>query len=145
METDVLILILRMAFAALLYLFLFAVAVIVYRDLRHDATGSTKGYSAPLGRMIVLDNGQTSLIPGQTFEMQPVTSLGRGPTNTIVVPDGFASHEHALLMWRDQQWWIEDLGSTNGTLLNRRLVDKPIRVNPGDIVQVGGVKLKLIR
>ncbi len=139
------ILVLRLAFAAVLYLFLLAVGLIVYRDLKGAATRPTRRATGAPPRLVVVDGGDTNLIPGQTFELRPVTSLGRDPANSVVLPDAFASSQHALVAWRDEQWWLEDLGSTNGTLLNRRLVQKPTQINHGDIIQVGRVKLKLTR
>lgn len=145
MDADLWILVLRLLFAALLYFFLLMVGIVAYRDLKRASTRPARQKTTDLARLVVVDSGETSLIPGQAFELQPVTSLGRDPTNTVVIPDGFASGQHALLAWRDQQWWLEDLGSTNGTLLNRRPVLKPTRVNHGDIVQVGRVRLKMAK
>lgn len=145
MDADLWILVLRLSFAALLYLFLLMVGIVAYRDLKRASAHPVKQKTADLARLVVVDSGETSLIPGQAFELLPVTSLGRDPANTVVIPDGFASGQHALLAWRDQQWWLEDLGSTNGTVLNRRPVQKPTRVNQGDIVQIGRVKLKMAK
>ena len=47
-----------------------------------------------------------------------VTSLGRKPSNAIVLDDDFISGEHSLVSWRDGRAWLEDVASTNGTFLN---------------------------
>jgi hypothetical protein len=146
-QPDVSILTLRLAFTAVLYLFLILVGLIAYRDVRRATAPSGKPREQQMvaANLVVLESGDTALIPGQTFELQPVTTMGRSPTSTIVVPDGYASGEHAMLTWRDQKWWLQDLGSTNGTLLNRHLVQKSVQVNSGDVIQVGRVKLKFTR
>ncbi|MCD6301586.1 MAG: FHA domain-containing protein [Staphylothermus sp.] len=44
--------------------------------------------------------------------------LGRYPTNDIVLPDPYISRRHARIFFKDGEWYIEDLNSTNGTVLN---------------------------
>ncbi|NLE99729.1 MAG: FHA domain-containing protein, partial [Anaerolineales bacterium] len=55
----------------------------------------------------------------------------------------YASAQHALLTWREGQWWLEDLGSRNGTQLNDELVDAPTVVVTGDIIRIGRARLKV--
>jgi pSer/pThr/pTyr-binding forkhead associated (FHA) protein len=59
------------------------------------------------------------------------------------VPDTFASAEHALISWRGGQWWLEDLGSRNGTRLNDETVTAPTVLSAGDVISIGQVKLKV--
>src|SRR5215470_10486813 len=83
------------------------------------------------------------LKPGATFPLLPLTSLGRAPTNTITLNDTFASGEHALVTLRGGQWWLEDRGSSNGTLLNGYRIEEPVVISTGDVIGVGQVELKL--
>ena len=91
----------------------------------------------------VATSGDQVLAVGATFPLQPITSLGRAPSNTVPIVDTYASAQHALLTWRDGQWWLEDQGSRNGTLVNDLQVDGPTVVSSGDIIGVGRVSLKL--
>ena len=143
MEVDVIILILRFAFVTLLYLFLAVLAVVVYLDLRRSHRGGSK--PKMWGRLIVIDSGDTTMAPGRELSLERVTYIGRESHNTIVIPDGFVSGEHAVLSWQDSKWWLEDLGSTNGTMLNNRLIRQRSEVKPGDLIQIGTVKLKMTR
>ena len=61
----------------------------------------------------------------------------------MVLNNGYASGEHALLSWRGGQWWLEDLGSRNGTLLNEAPLTDTAVVSAGDVISVGGTQLKL--
>ena len=72
---------------------------------------------------------------------QPGMTLGRAPTNEIVVADPNASRAHARIEERDGQWWLVDLGSTNGTLVNQTLI-KERRLTPGDQITIGAVVLE---
>jgi Flp pilus assembly protein CpaB len=143
---DVVIFLLRLALAAILYVFLGVVFIAIWRDLRavsRRAQETTAGER--LGYLVVVAAGETPLLPGQRLPLASLTSLGRSLTNTVVVPDAFASAEHALLTWRAGRWWLEDLGSKNGTLLNEAPIppDGPVVVGPGDVIGIGQVRLKL--
>nr|BFE66862.1 hypothetical protein GCM10020092_001630 [Actinoplanes digitatis] len=57
-------------------------------------------------------------------------TIGRAEDSTLVITDDFASARHARLVPRDGQWFVEDLGSTNGTYLDRGKVSGPTPVPP---------------
>jgi pSer/pThr/pTyr-binding forkhead associated (FHA) protein len=69
--------------------------------------------------------------------------IGRASSNTVVVEDDYVSSEHALLSLRGSQWWLEDLNSRNGTLLNDIALDSPAVVTVGDVVTIGNTRFKL--
>ena len=138
---DILLLVLRVLMAVLLYAFLAAVLVMLWRDLRAAAT--SREAARPGGQLVVLHAADDLLAAGIAFPLQPVTSIGRSPTNTIPVPDTYASAQHTLLTLREGQWWLEDLDSRNGTLLNGVRISGPTVVSAGDVVGVGRTQLKL--
>jgi hypothetical protein len=145
---DLLLLFLRVLMAAALYLFLGAVLWLLWRDLRRpdEETGvAPRRY----GRLVVVavNGGERDINRdckiGSTFALQPVTSLGRAAINTVIIPDAYASSEHALLVQRGDQWWLEDRGSRNGTTLNAVAIHSPTVVSAGDVIGIGRVQLKL--
>jgi len=138
---DILVFIIRLLLTALLYLFLAGVLFVLWRDLR-TATEAPPALQERKGRLIALTSCN-GLSDGAALALQPFTTLGRGPGNTIVVPDTFASTEHALISWRGGQWWVEDLGSRNGTQLNDVNVTAPTVLSAGDVISIGQVKLKV--
>lgn len=138
---DILLLALRILLAVLLYAFLAAVLAMLWRDLRQATT--RRETARPGGRLIVLHAADGTLTAGDAFPLQPVTSVGRSPANTISVPDTYASAHHTLLTWREGQWWLEDLDSRNGTLLNDTRINGPTVVSAGDVIGVGRTQLKL--
>ena len=142
MPLDVALFVLRLILAALLYAFLAAALWILRRDLA-AAAQEVAARRRRYGRLIVIAGEDGDLAPGSQFPLLPVTSMGRSPTNTITLSDSYASAEHALLIYRGGQWWLQDQGSRNGTLLNGIPVTQPIVVSAGDIIGVGRVKLKL--
>ena len=72
----------------------------------------------------------------------PIT-VGRASDNTIVLADDYASSHHARLFGQDDQWYVEDLGSTNGTWVERTRVAGPTGVRSGVPVRVGRTVLEL--
>ena len=83
------------------------------------------------------------VVTGETYPLLPLTSLGRSPTNTVPINDSFASSEHALVAFRNGQWWLEDRRSRNGTLLNDMPVTQPVVITDGDIIGIGKIKFRL--
>jgi hypothetical protein len=132
---------LRLLFLALLYLFLFAVVRILVRDLRAAA----REPGTELGRLYVLASPGGEPPAGAVFGLGALTTLGRDVNNTIVVEDPFASADHAVLSYRGRTWYVEDLGSTNGTYVNGGRVDGLAPIGFGDELQVGQVRLRLDR
>ena len=137
---DIIIFAVRLLLTVLLYLFLVAVFVVLWRDLR-TGTESPAVVQERKAQLVTL-SGCEGLKPNSVLELQVVTTLGRGAANTIVVPDTFASVEHALISWHSGQWWLEDLGSRNGTRLNEEPVSAPTVLSAGDAISVGQVKFR---
>ncbi len=139
---DIFILVLRISFIGIIYLFLFQVMRVITRDLRQTPAVESGTPKARYGRLVVAEPGGSHLAPGTVFTLQAVTSLGRKPSNTIVLDDDFVSGEHTLISWREGRPWIEDVESTNGTFLNDSEVTRPTAITEGDIIGIGGVRLK---
>ena len=137
---DTIILAVRLLLTVFLYLFLAAVFVVLWRDLRTGAE-SPAVIQEHKAQLVTLA-GCEGLKPSTVLELQAFTTLGRGAANTIVVPDTFASAEHALISWHGGQWWLEDLGSRNGTHINDDMVTAPTILSVGDVISIGQVKLK---
>lgn len=81
---------------------------------------------------------------GSRFPISDEVTIGRSPGCAISLSDDtFISTVHARVFNRDGEWWVEDLGSTNGTLLNDVGVTAPTRFRPGDRLRVGQTVLEL--
>jgi serine phosphatase RsbU (regulator of sigma subunit) len=63
--------------------------------------------------------------------------IGRSDQADLVIPDRSLSRQHARLVFIDGAWTIEDLGSRNGTLVNRQRIDRPTPLRSGDVVALG--------
>jgi hypothetical protein len=139
----------RFGFLLLLWLFIFAAFRVVRADLfggrhaavppRAAAVGRKRGQKGP--RTLVVTAGPltgTKITLGD----QPIL-IGRADDSTLVLTDDFASSRHARLTNRGGQWYVEDLGSTNGTYLDQQRVQGPLLINPGQPIRIGQTALEL--
>lgn len=82
------------------------------------------------------------LAPGETFALEGGMTIGRSPSSGVLVDDEFVSHMHARVMRRGEFYFISDLGSTNGTVVNGRPVTEDRQLRVRDEIQVGETVLR---
>src|SRR5215212_10506453 len=80
---------------------------------------------------------------GRSYELLDELTVGRAAGCHIALEDRFVSQLHARMFRRDDQSFIEDLGSTNGTFLNDDKVTSPALLKKGDHVRIGNVVMEL--
>ena len=71
--------------------------------------------------------------------------IGRAPECTLVLDDDYASSRHARVFQKDSEWFVEDLGSTNGTLLAGRKIESTVPFKPGATLRIGRTEIELRR
>jgi pSer/pThr/pTyr-binding forkhead associated (FHA) protein len=150
----------RVAFVAVLWLFVIAAIGVVRTDLFGTTTKVRRGRNGPpqrqpqrparqprpnrsTPRFLVVTEGGLS---GMSIDLtdQQIT-LGRANDATLVLNDDYASSRHARIFPQDGQWIVEDLGSTNGTYLDRQKVTRPMPVPVGVPIRIGKTVLELRR
>lgn len=127
----------RVLLIALLYIFLFAIMKTGIGLVRGQ------GKSAAVWTLTV-ERGPKELRGVKTPVRGPIT-VGRSPGADIVINDTFVSGRHARFSPLGDGLTIEDLGSTNGTLLNGRHVTSPVGLQSGEAVTIGDVVFKVTR
>jgi hypothetical protein len=143
---------LKFGFLAVLYLFLLWIARSALRDLRGtvapapDATGfhplpafegSTAGGDAWL---VALCGG--GLREGERFDLIGGLSIGRSQEADLRIDDRYASGLHARIFSREGRTYVEDMSSTNGTLLNDADLHGEAELLDGDVVRIGDTELR---
>lgn len=131
-----LLLILRFVLAALLYGFLGLVFYLIWRDLKAHSQEDARPFSPATLR------AEAGAMPNRQFSLRPVTAIGRDRDNHLVIDDPFTSAHHAMIVWRENQWWIEDLNSHNGTFLNEERISTPHTLMSGDRIAIGETILR---
>jgi FHA domain len=158
---------LRLGFLALLWLLVLSILAVLRRDLfgtrivrrtPRPASGPVAGGAPgtpaaarrsrtpegrPALRTLVVTDGS---LRGTTLSLgQAPVLIGRAPESTLVLDDDYASARHARIFPQDGGWFVEDLGSTNGTFAGSARVTEPTRLEAGVPVRVGRTVLELRR
>lgn len=131
----------RLAFIVLLYLFLIRAFAALWRAMRTEEAVAAR--PAGIAFLVVQRTHRGGPRSGERLPLRAVTSLGRDAGNDIVVNDEAASARHATLTFSDGDWWIEDGGSTNGTVVNGTKIWQRERMHYGDELQIGRIGLRL--
>jgi hypothetical protein len=148
----------RFGFLVLLWIFVFTVVGVIRRDL---FAGSRAGrlVAAPRGVNVAAGSRPAKVKKGRAAHQLVVTAgalagtkitlgespitIGRAEDSTLVITDDYASARHARLIPRDGQWMLEDMGSTNGTYLDRTKVSGLTPVPLGVPIRIGRTSLEL--
>lgn len=136
MEPSIILLILRILSAIFLLGFMGSLGWLLWQSL--DYSNVNQANTDAAGHLVMISAEDMTKLP-----LQPVTVIGRSPTCAITITDTYASSEHALLTLRGNNWWLEDMRSRNGTLLNKIPVTEPTIVSGGDIIAIGDTRFKL--
>jgi pSer/pThr/pTyr-binding forkhead associated (FHA) protein len=136
--SDELLTILRLCLLGLCYLFFFRVLRAVWVETRAPKTTTVSLNSSQ--RLVITAPKQNA---GRSYDLADEITLGRAAGCTITVDDDFVSQMHARVFQRADQIVVEDLGSTNGTYVNRQRVSAPMVMRLGDQLQVGDTVLEL--
>ena len=130
--------VLRYFLLALLWLFFIYAGRMVLVDVRRGRirTSTSSDQSGPdvLHLRVIEPREQR----GRQFDLVGDLTLGRSSACTVVLEgDTFASSVHARIFHDDDDLWLEDLGSKNGTYINDERIAEPVRVRRGDRLKVG--------
>jgi pSer/pThr/pTyr-binding forkhead associated (FHA) protein len=159
---------LRFGFLAALWLGVLAIVVVLRRDLaapreaRPQAARPAPGLPTPSAPPVPPQpkprgTSRTSTTPRKLAVVEgelvgtviplgssPIT-VGRAADSSLVLKDDYASSRHARFFPSDGQWIVEDLGSTNGTWIDRTRITGPTVLRVGAKVRVGRTTLQLQR
>lgn len=133
------VLVLRVLTALALYGFLGWALVSLYREVQRQGTLLTNRRIPGISIMVKQDGKSGAL---RYFSQAEIT-IGRDPGCDIPLQDDTISARHAHLAYHHNQWWLEDLASTNGTRLNGVLITQPTVITSGDEIQCGGMGLTI--
>jgi pSer/pThr/pTyr-binding forkhead associated (FHA) protein len=151
----------KLGFLALLWMFVLAVLSVIRSDL-FGAKVDARAVTAPItpvgrtpkagkpvkkrkgvpGSVTIADGPQAGV--GATLTSEPVV-IGRGSDCQIRLDDDYSSTRHARVFQSEGEWWVEDLGSTNGTYLDGQRVTRPVPAEIGGSIRIGRTTLNIAK
>lgn len=152
--SDALLTLLKWCLLALVYLFFFRVLQatwfgsttnVTVRNVSKPRASRSVGRGAAavpsaVSTLVVLE---PSALEGRQFSIVGDTTIGRAAGCNISLDDTYISQLHARVSPSGGSLFIEDLGSTNGTYVNRERVTAPVMAEPGDRIQLGGIVMEI--
>ncbi|MGE5281576.1 MAG: FHA domain-containing protein [Chloroflexota bacterium] len=143
---------LKFGFLAVLYLFLLWIARSAIKDLRRtvspapDATGFHRvpiaaAQPAATDAWLVAERGG-GIAQGERFDLIGGLSIGRSAEADVRIEDRYASGVHARIFSREGRTYIEDMKSTNGTLVNDATLHGEAELIDGDVVRIGDTEFR---
>jgi len=97
-------------------------------------------------RQLYLKVVQPEAQAGRTYDLDDELTIGRSPGCGVAMSeDIYTSTLHARLFRRNDQLWVEDLGSTNGTFVNSEQIKQAMRLGKGDLLQIGSTVFEVCR
>jgi pSer/pThr/pTyr-binding forkhead associated (FHA) protein len=147
----------RFAFLALLWLFLYGMVRVIRLELRtsgaprvpvpskpkksrRQATAEARPARGALSQLIVTEGSLAGTRVALTGK--PIL-IGRANDSTLVLTDDYASTRHARISETNGVWYLEDLGSTNGTYVGHNKVDGPVPLEAGVVIRIGRTAMEL--
>lgn len=135
--SGILLLGLRILLAASLYAFLGWALYTLWMDLKRESEILAVRQAPPITLKLNAPDQALSFTKNEI-------SIGRDPASDLPLEDKTVSTQHARLVYHHNQWWIEDLGSTNGTFLNQERVSSPLVITEGDQIRCGQIVLEIL-
>jgi len=148
--------ILKLLFLALLYLFLARVVRVVYLEVTGPRKAASAAPTAPRPPPVTGRPGKPIALrlkvvepadaEGRTYSLADEVTVGRAPgCGVVLTDDTYVSQLHARIYSQDGDLFVEDLGSTNGTYVNRQRLSGSIRIKKGDRLQIGTTVMEVVR
>lgn len=145
---------LKYVFLVLLYIFVARAVRAAYLELRPakarpaarpapaPRSGSTRSKKTPPRKLALVEGDSQK---GKAFSLGEELTIGRSDQCSITLDDTYVSQVHARIFSKGDTYMVEDMGSTNGTYLNRRRITAPAELKRGDQLKIGKAVLELRR
>lgn len=130
-------------FIILLYVIIYYALKIMYKDVKGGKKKKAPGKKAHgLEVLKTISNGTLGI--GSVIPVTSTISIGRREDNSIVLNDQFVSSYHAKIYVKNNDFYLEDLASTNGTFINDSKVEGRVRLKVNDQIRMGSTVFKVI-
>ena len=136
-------LIMRFAIIAIIYIIIIFALRIMYKDIKGG--GKKKPVARKTLGLEVIERGENfNLRAGAVIPLNNELSIGRNEENLLILGDKYVSSHHAKIYLKNTDYILQDLKSTNGTLMNNKNVVDKVAIKKGDVIKIGTSVFKVI-
>lgn len=133
--------VLSYVFTVIIYLFIFSVIRLVYLDVKkmsrfedNSASDAACASLKPIKSKVELEYRLKN-----RYSIYDEAVIGRGKSCDIIIPETFISAKHVHIWYENGEWYLEDLGSRNGTTVNGQRIRNVVILDPEDVISLGGL------
>lgn len=138
---NVLSLIFKYIFIIIIYLFIFSIIRLIYLDIRNIDYNNLNN-TAYLKLINRIDSIPYKISDHYTIDGK--ITLGRNQENDIYIKDPFVSKRHFQIIEDEEDYYLEDLDSANGTYLNQEKIEDVVKLRNGDIIKVSNIEFLFV-
>ncbi|SDJ88170.1 FHA domain-containing protein [Natronincola ferrireducens] len=134
----------RYLFIGLIYYFIYHIIKLIYLDIQQINNRQKKNFDSPYLKLV---NRKESLDfeVQEFYDLKDVVTLGRHRDSDIQLMDKFISSQHAKITMDEGEYFLEDLGSVNGTYLNSTQIQDVVKLKSGDRIGIGQVEFLFVK
>lgn len=136
MTPGLVLLVIRVILGLILYAFLGMILLFLWKEIQSHRASEIH---YPPAVLVSADGSNVEV----SHSLIANNRIGRAADNTLVLQDETASAHHARLSFHEGQWWLEDLGSRNGTAVNGMALEGPLVLTYGDQIAFGRVEFRM--
>lgn len=136
--------ILKYVIFGIVYIIIFIALIIMYKDMKNGNKRRIIKRKKSIGLEIINPGKNNTLKKGGVIPIHSSLFIGRKNDNTLVLNDRYVSAHHAKIAFDGNDYFIEDLGSTNGTYLNSQKIEDKISLKSGDEIEIGTSLFKVL-
>jgi pSer/pThr/pTyr-binding forkhead associated (FHA) protein len=138
-------LVMRFIIIAIIYIIIIFALRIMYKDMKGGAGVKKKPVIKKTMGLEVIERGENfNLRVGAVIPLNDELTIGRKADNLLILGDKFVSSKHAIIYIKNTDYILRDLGSTNGTLKNKKKVTDRVFIKKGDEIQIGTSIFKVL-
>ena len=136
--------VIRYIFIILIYYFLFGIIRLIYLDIKSINRMNQRQYNNPYLKLINRKE-RLDFYVQEFYDLGDLTTIGRGKQNSIKLLDKYISSNHAKIVKDEEEYFLEDIGSVNGTYLNNEKIEDVVKLKNGDRIGIGQVDFLFVK
>ncbi|MCB2341250.1 FHA domain-containing protein [Clostridium estertheticum] len=135
--------IMKYAIIAIIYIIIIFALRIMYKDIKGGAKKKPV-IKKTMGLEVIERGDNLNLRVGAVIPLNDQLSIGRKADNLLILGDKYVSSQHAKIYIKNTDYILQDLRSTNGTIMNNKAVKDTVYIKKGDIIKIGTSTFKVI-